>query len=452
MKVKLKKGYDMPLAEAPVDMTIHEIRPRVCRIYPDDYPGFAAKPMVKEGDRVDCGDALLYNRDSEDVKICSPLAGKVTAVSRGERRKLLYIEVRADEPVMPVATKRNAEAGVMEALCARGFLAQIRQRPYDIVPDPAVKPRDIFVTAVDSAPLATGLCMAPVCDAESAMAGLKALASLTEGKVYLSVKEDFELDGKDAGAITGSCGAANVEAVIFEGPHPVGNAGIQAANIRPVNKGETIWTLDIRSLCRIGKYIGAGIYDPRTVVAVAGSEVTAPCMMLTLDGAEVKPMLADDLKNDGRHQRIISGNVLTGVKIDIDGCLHFPWRQLTVIPEGDDVDEFLGWASLSPKKMSAGRTFPFSVFTRKFTPDARILGGRRAMILSGVYDRMIPMDIYPEYLLRAIIGKDIDQMEKLGIYEVAPEDFALAEYADPSKMPLQQIVREGLDYLRKENS
>lgn len=450
--MKLKKGYDMPLAQAPVDMTLHDSRPRFCRVFPDDYPGFPAKPAVKEGDRVECGDPLLYSRDCGQMKICSPLSGKVTAISRGERRKLLYIEVAADGPVIPSAMHLKTEPTVMEALCARGFLAQIRQRPYDIVPDPAVRPRDIFVTAIDSSPLAAGLCMAPGCDAVSAVAGLEALASLTDGKIYLSVKEDFELDGKNAAMIAGACGSENIEAVVFEGPHPVGNPGIQAANIRPVNKGEVIWTLDIRTLCRIGKYIGADLYDPRTVVAVTGSEVEAPRMALTLEGADVRSLLAGYLKDDGRHQRIISGNVLTGVKIGIDGCLHFPWRQLTVIPEGDDVDEFLGWASLSPKKMSAGRTFPLSVLTRKFTPDARVLGGRRAMILSGVYDRMVPMDIYPEYLIRAIIGKDIDQMEKLGIYEVAPEDFALAEYADPSKMPLQQIVRDGLDYLRKENS
>jgi len=183
---------------------------------------------------------------------------------------------------------------------------------------------------------------------------------------------------------------------------------------------------------------------------VTGPEVAAPTLVRTICGASVDSIAGKLIPTDGRHLRVISGNVFTGTVVDADGYLRYPYRQITVIPEGDDVDEFMGWASLSPSKMSQSRSFPGHFLGRLFRPDARINGGRRAMIMSGEYDKMIPMDILPEYLVKAILSKNIEDMEKLGIYEVAPEDFAAAEYADTSKLPLQQIVRDGLDYLRKE--
>lgn len=175
-------------------------------------------------------------------------------------------------------------------------------------------------------------------------------------------------------------------------------------------------------------------------------------MVVTTAGALIEPLLGGMLADDGRNKRIISGNVLTGIAVGMgpDAFLRAPYNQITVIAEGDDVDEFMGWASMSPSKMSVGRSFPLSGLRKLFRPDARLNGGRRSMIMSGEYDRMMPMDILPEYLVKAIMARDIEKMEQLGIYEVAPEDFALAEYADTSKLPLQKIVREGLDYLRKE--
>ncbi len=204
------------------------------------------------------------------------------------------------------------------------------------------------------------------------------------------------------------------------------------------------------TLSGIGQLILEGRRGFDTLVGLCGSEVKRPHAIATVDGADIAQLVGGQLKDSGAHLRIISGNVLTGVKVDVDDYLRFPYRQITVIPEGDDVDEFMGWASLSPAKMSVSRSFPFSRFTRLFRPDARVLGGHRAMIMSETADKVMPMDIMPEYLLKAIISRDIDRMEALGIYEVAPEDFALAEYVDPSKTEMQKLVREGLDYLRKE--
>ena len=236
----------------------------------------------------------------------------------------------------------------------------------------------------------------------------------------------------------------------IEGPHPAGNIGTAIANVAPVNKGEVVWTLSAISAARIGTMTMSGEIAPTTLIAVTGSEVEHPEYVRTLVGAPLKSFLKGNIKEDGRHKRYISGNLLTGINVGPDGYVRWPYYQVTVIPEGDDVDEFMGWASLSPSKMSVSRSFPGHFLHRLFKPDARLQGGRRAMIMSGEYDSVMPMDILPEYLIKAILSKDIDQMEKLGIYEVVPEDFALAEYVDTSKLELQKIVAEGLEYLRKE--
>ena len=235
-------------------------------------------------------------------------------------------------------------------------------------------------------------------------------------------------------------------------PHPAGNVGVQIAGIRPINKGETVWTLSWDVLLRLGYLLEKSEIDSSVSVAITGPEVTRPEVVVTTAGALIEPLLGGMLADDGRNKRIISGNVLTGIAVGMgpDAFLRAPYNQITVIAEGDDVDEFMGWASMSPSKMSVGRSFPLSGLRKLFRPDARLNGGRRSMIMSGEYDRMMPMDILPEYLVKAIMARDIEKMEQLGIYEVAPEDFALAEYADTSKLPLQKIVREGLDYLRKE--
>lgn len=460
MKIKIKKGYDIPLAGKVVDQVPVSIPAGRVGIYTEDYPGIVPKPAVHEGDFVETLAPVIFHKDDSRIKICSPVSGRVVKVCRGERRKLIYIEIEkseisgtADCELHKTSDKDSIRRmPVIDMLCATGIMAMIRQRPYDIVPNPAEEPRDIFITAIDSAPLADGLCAPAVVWKEAVVAGLKALTEATKGKVYISMLENQRLQDQSLKSIIEESRIDRVEVVEFVGKHPVGNAGIQASHIAPVNKGDIIWTLDIRALNRIGECRLQGSYTTSTIVAVCGPEVESPRLVLTDIGAQIKPIVEKFIKSDDNNKRFISGNVLTGVKESMEGFLHFPWRQVTVIREGNDVDEFLGWASLSPSKLSAGRTFPFSWLKKEYSPDARLLGGRRAMILSGQYDKVIPMDILPEYLLKAIIGKDIESMEKLGIYEVAPEDFALAEFVDASKIPLQKIVREGLDYLRKENA
>lgn len=443
MKIKLSKGLNLPIAGAVEALEPREVRVGKVAVIPDDYPGFVAKVDVAPGDVVAAGDPLMHDKNHPQTRLVAPVAGRVSAVERGERRRLLKVEIEAEgDAARTFDCACNDATAAMNLLAESGLLALMRQRPYDIVPSPDVAPRDIFVTAIYSSPLELPL-RARIAEADKPAldAAVAFLAGITKGKVYISRNSEWTF-GDVAGA----------EMVDVEGPHPAGNPGVQAANIKPVDKGDVVWTMGVETLLRIGRLLRAGRIDGNATVAVCGPAVCHPYVARTVMGADVAPLLkAAGPADDGRHHRVISGNVLVGEKIDPSaGYLHYPYRQLTVIDEGDDVDEFMGWASVSPSKMSTKRSFPGHFLHRLFRPDARLLGGRRAMILSGEYDRMMPMDVMPEYLLKAIMSHDIDNMERLGIYEVAPEDFALAEYADTSKLPLQRIVREGLDYFRKE--
>lgn len=443
--VSLKKGLNLNLeggmgSETPVATPL----PARVAVIPDDFPGFIPKLDVAEGDRVEAGSPLLRDKADARIKLVAPAAGTVEAVVRGARRKIERVVVAVDKSQPAAAVKCgpfvDADADkVRDALMASGLWAMMRRRPYDIVPLPADEPRSIMVTAMDTAPLAPSL--EKLVDGRKAdiEAGVKVLGRLVKGYIYIGV-----------GNGSGFPDIEGAEVVEFPHLHPAGNAGVQIANIEPVNKGEVVWTLDVVTLARIGHLALTGQPDWSASVAVTGSEVKEPRMEKTLVGAELSVILEGELKTDGHHQRIISGNVLTGTPEGLDGFLRYPYRQVTVIPEGDDADEFMGWASMSPSKMSVSPSFIGRFLGRKFAPDARLNGGRRAMIMSGEYDKVFPMDILPEYLIKAILAKDIDRMEALGIYEVAPEDFALAEYVDPSKLELQKIVREGLDYLRSE--
>lgn len=438
MKLKLSKGLNLNLAGKVTDDKVTAAVGGLYAVVPDDFPGFTPKLEVKEGDQVMVGSPLLHDKNDERIKLVSPVSGTVSAVVRGERRKIERVVVKADAGKTDLAVAYPTSMPLRELLAASGMLCRMRRRPYDIIPRTDEKPRDIFITGLDTAPLSVGFILPG--DARDKLGkAVKALQTLTDGKVYVSVAADSKTKDIE--------GAVTVE---VQGPHPAGNVGVQIANIAPVNKGEVVWTLDICTLYKIGELLTDGKVDTRTVAAITGSEVEKPCLLSCREGIEISALVNKNLKSTPAHKRIISGNVFTGTKVAADGFLRFPYRQVTVIPEGDDVDEFMGWASLSPAKMSVSPTFPGHFSGKDFAPDARLLGGRRAIIMSGEYDRVLPMDIMLEYLLKAIIGGDIEAMEDLGIYEIAPEDVALAEYVDTSKLPVQQIIRQGLDSLRKE--
>ncbi len=443
--VNIKKGLDIRIrGAAPAGVPV-DVVPATCAIVPDDFPGITPKVDVKEGDEVAVGTVLFHDKTYPDIRVVAPMAGKVAEVVRGERRKLERIVIAPEkDPALSLdfeVTNINDAIRARRLLLDSGLWAWMRQRPYNVVPSPGVEPRDIFITGFDSAPLAPDFEILLAGKEKELAAAVKLLQNLTSGSVYIGVR-----DGSSLAALDG------VETVVFNGPHPAGNVGIQIGNVKPVNKGDTVWTLDALTLMRMGSLVTTGKLDMSTTVALTGCEVTEPRYIRTRVGADMESVLKGAVKDDAIHHRNISGNVLTGIPVTVKDYLRFPYYQVTVIAEGDDVAEFLGWASLAPHKMSVNRSFPGHFSKKRFCPDARILGGRRAMIMSGVYDKVFPLDVLPEFLVKAIIARDIDRMEQLGIYEVAPEDFALCEYVDPSKLELQKIVQEGIDYIRKELS
>ena len=438
--VRLKKGLDIHLVGAIGDDTIVATsQPQSVAIVPDDFHGVIPRMEKKEGERVACGEPLYHDKNYEAIKVVAPVSGTVKEVRRGERRHIDAIIIAPDGGNETVT--HDLKRSPMQVLLDSGLWAMLRQRPYDVVPVPDVAPRDVFVTAFDSAPLAPDLDLVLGDKRKYVARGAEVLGQIAQGKVYIGVREGQQIDAPGATVTT------------FVGPHPAGNAGVQAANTAPVNKGETVWTLDIVTLARIGELFTTGKVSHDTVVAVDGEMVQQPRYVSTVMGADLETVLKNELTNIAQ-SRIISGNVLTGVKVEADQWLRAPYRHITIIPEINKPDEFMGWASLKPSRFSIYRTFTtwLGGLNKPVSFDSRIKGGERAIVRTGEYDAMLPMDIYAEFLIKAIISGDIDKMEQLGVYEIAPEDFALAEFADTSKLELQRIVREGLDKLRAEMS
>ena len=322
-----------------------------------------------------------------------------------------------------------------------GLWPMIIQRPYGIIADPSDTPKAVFVSTFDSAPLAPDYNFVLAGEKRNLETGIEAMRKLTSGKVHLGVR---------AGAEGEMAFLKGAEIHTFAGKHPVGNVGVQINHLDPVSKGETVWTIDPQAVIFIGRLFNTGHVDFTRTVAVTGSEVLKPAYCKLQVGALLTNVFAGNVTKD-KDLRYISGNVLTGKQVSPNGFLGAFHSQLTVIPEGDDIHEMLGWIMPRFNQFSANHSyFSWLMGKKEYTLDARIKGGERHMIMSGEYDRVFPMDILPEYLIKAIIAGDIDRMEGLGIYEVAPEDFALCEFVCSSKMELQRIVRAGLDMLRSE--
>lgn len=446
--IRIRKGLDIRLAgEASHELTTARLANRVA-IDPRYFVGVTPKVVVKEGEVVKCGTPLFVNKQHPEVAFPSPVSGKVAAVVRGERRKVLRIEVDTDaemsyEDFGKTDLASSTGDDVRCLLLKSGLFGYINQLPYAVSALPNEKPKAIFVSTLQDKPLAADFEVMLKGNEDAFQMGLAALSKMAE--THLSIGQR-----QTASALRGG---KDVAVHIVEGPCPAGNVGVQINHIAPVNKGETVWTVDGMTVIYIGRLINTGRVDLRIRVALAGSEVENPCYVDTIVGQPIRSLLEKKLKDD-KGLRIINGNPLTGVAVTMDDYLGAHTTEVCVIPEGADKDELLGWALPRTREFSASRSY-FSWLAgrgKKYALDARIKGGERHMIMSGEYDRVFPMDIFAEYLIKAIIAEDIDKMEQLGIYEVSPEDFALCEFVDSSKLPLQQIVRNGLDMLRKENA
>ena len=458
VKFKLKKGLDLRLKGKAEETVKDIIAPKnadgsvpqavegcVYAVFPADFYGFKPRLVVKEGCEVKVGDTLFINKEAEEVKVVSPVSGTVKSIVRGERRKLLRVEIVADgkqqgKEYSRLDIDKATAQQVKDLLLESGLFAFIRQRPFDIVANPQDTPKGIFISLFSKMPLAQNFAFAVKGREHYLQSGITALSKIAPVSVGITP----EMVSTPLGHLK------NAEAYVFDGPNPSGNAGIQINHISPINKGETAWTLGAEEVIFIGKLIEEGKLDLTRVIAVAGSEMKAPAYMRVLTGSPLRLILDGNLRQS-QHIRIINGNPLTGVPTNIDGNFGAKATEVTVIPEGDDKDELLGWAMPRLNDYSTSRSyFSWLQGHKEYDLDARIKGGERHIIMSGEYDKYLPMDIYANYLIKAILTADLDRMEALGIYEVAPEDFAVAEFADSSKLELQRIVREGLDMLRKE--
>ena len=442
--IKIKKGLDINLKGKASEVLLNGGKSETYAIVPDFYSGVLPKVVAKVGDKVKAGSVLMIDKNRPEIKFVSPVSGEVTAVNRGAKRKVLSIVVTPDAQIeyeefgkKNVASLKGDE--VKEAMLNAGMWPFVMQRPYDIVATPGETPRDIFVSAFYSAPLAPDFNYLVKGQEADFQTGLDALAKLTTGKVYVGIRK-----GSAVQQVKG------VELVEIEGPHPAANASVLINHTKPINKGETVWTVDPANVIIIGRLFNKGIADFSRKVVITGSETKEQGYVQAISGCTIKSLVGGRVATDA-HVRIISGNVLTGTKVSMEDYLGAYDNQITVIPEGDETHEFLGFAMPRTDQYSISHSyFSWLMGKKEYVLDARIKGGKRAMIMSNEYDKVFPLDIYPEYLLKAIIAFDIDKMENLGIYEVAPEDFALCEFVDTSKIELQKIVRDGLTLLYKE--
>ena len=445
--IKLRKGLDINLKGKANFETIRRIDSSEIALVPDSFGGVTPKVIVREGDCVKAGDALFVDKKYPEMKFASPISGTVKAVVRGDRRKVLYVKVKADETQQFVdfgikdIEKLDGKA-IKEALLASGLFSFIQQLPYAVTTTPDTMPKAIFVSAFRDMPLASDFEVELKGNEKDFQTGLTALSKIQKTYLGLSVHQTASV----------LVNAKDVEINVFDGKCPAGNVGVQVNHIDPINKGEVVWTIDPAAVIFFGRLFNIGKVDLRRVIAVAGSEVKNPSYAEILIGTPLSKVLDEQLKST-EHVRIINGNPLTGRKTTLEDFVGAHTSEVTVIPEGDDVNEFLGWILPRTNLFSVSKSyFSWLMGKKTYNLDARIKGGERHMIMSGEYDKVLPMDIYGEYLIKAIIAEDIDKMEQLGIYEVSPEDFAVAEFVDSSKLELQKIVRNGLDMLRKENA
>ena len=445
--IRLRKGLNINLKGRASEQVSKAVVSGEYALVPDGFVGVTPKVVVHEGDYVKAGDALFVNKHYPDVKFSSPVSGQVVAVERGERRKVLCVKVKAEDEQhyqgFDTLDVKAAECSqVIDLLLKAGLFGYINQLPYAVSTNPTVMPKAIFVSALRDMPLAADFEVELKGNEEAFQTGLTALSRIA--KTYLGIGAK-----QQAAALVN---AKNVEVNVFDGPCPAGNVGVQVNHINPVNKGEVVWTVNPSAVIFFGRLFMTGKVDLTRTIAVAGSMVKEPSYVSTLVGTPLSVILDSKLTTN-EHVRIINGNPLTGVKSSLNDFLSPCASEVTVIPEGDNVNEILGWIMPRFGQFSTSKSyFSWLCKGKEYDLDARIKGGERHMIMSGEYDKVLPMDIYAEYLIKAIITGDIDRQEQLGIYEVSPEDFAVAEFVDSSKLELQRIVRDGLNVLCKENA
>ena len=473
--ITIRKGLDIPIDGAAEQRVTDARNITTYAVKPTDFVGLTPRLLVEEGQIVATGDALFCDKRDERIRFTSPVGGKVKAVVRGEKRKLLEVVVEADyksagsigsdcksattqTTQVPLETAEDIKSAMLQC----GLWPMLRQRPFGTIAKPDDMPKAIFVSAFDSAPLAPDYDFALQGREEWFKKGLQALAKLTDGKVHVCFKPEQRL-------------AERLSTHYIKGPHPAGNIGTQIAHIDPINKGEVVWTMNAQDVAVLGELVATGFYRPEKVVAVAGPQTKNPHYYCVFSGVCVESIVKAQIPNpdfpkmetetDTLSHRVISGNVLSGKQIASNGFISAFDNMITLLPEGDQ-SEFMGWLMPGLRKFSLSKTFlsgfmpkstfkPFGIqpprFERFWKYDTNLHGEERPFVVTGEFEKVFPFDIYPLQLIKACLVGDIDLMENLGIYEVEPEDFALCEFIDTSKTGIQTIIRNGLEMVRKEN-
>ncbi|NMB37678.1 MAG: Na(+)-translocating NADH-quinone reductase subunit A [Bacteroidales bacterium] len=449
-QIRLKKGLDLPVKGAALRKISMTVVPDVVALKPTDFRSLTPRMLVKEGDVVKTGTPLFADKKNPEILFTSPVSGTVDAIVRGEKRKLLEVRIKSDNKGaavkfdVPTGPSLDRES-VVKVLLESGLWPCIKQRPYGIIADPSVTPKAIFISAMATAPLAADLEYVLQSEIDALQAGVKVLGKLTKGGVHISLDAHNYTSGS----------FHKLEGVIchfFSGPHPAGNVGVQINHISPISKGETVWTVDLFLVAAIGKLFLNGVYDTSRVIAVAGPAVVNPSYVKCCAGVAME-QISDLFNFANGNIRIVSGDLLSGKAVGRDGFLGFYDNLVTALPEGD-YHELFGWAKpFRLKKFSFSRSYYSWLMPRKkYNMDTNTNGGERAFVLSDVYGKVLPMDIYPVYLFKAILARDIEKMENLGIYEIIEEDVALCEFVCPSKIEIQSIVSQGIELMIKEMS
>ena len=441
--VKISRGVDINLV-GKAEEKLGAIDSTTVALKPTDFHGVIPKLEVKEGDEVKAGTPLFHDKANENTKFVSPVSGEVAEVVRGAKRRILEVRLLADKETkfenFDVSGVNSADkAGIIEILQRGGQWPLIKKRPFDVMADANEDPKAIFISAYDSSPLAPNYNFILKDRATDLQTGIDALAKLTKGAVNIVTRGD-------KGVFSG---LNNCTIHSIAGPHPAGNVGVQIHHIEPLNKGEIVWTINVQDLAAIGSFLNTGKIQNSRVLAMTGAEVKAPQYYSVVLGSSVESLSKGNINDNAR---FISGNVLTGDKIEAAGYLGYYHHQVTAIRE-DHEAEFFGWVAPGFDKFSLSKTFfSWAMPNKKYNLGTGIHGEERAFVMTGQYEKVFPFDIYPVQLLKSIIINDIEQMENLGIYEVAPEDFALCEFGCTSKINSQEIVRNGLDLIIKELS
>jgi Na+-transporting NADH:ubiquinone oxidoreductase subunit A len=440
--IKLCKGLDIKLAGKAEARVEDAPMAKSYAVSPLDYENVTPKLLVKVGDKVEAGSALFFDKNNPRILFTSPVSGTVAAINRGEKRKLLNIAVEPDQTqvykALKVVDAKASRSEIVEMLLESGLWTRIVERPFGVIANPDAQPKAIFVSAFDSAPLAPDYNFVLKTEKAALEAGLALLSRLTDGKVHLSARKG------DEGYMAEVKG---VEYHTFSGKHPVGNVGVQIHHIDRIAKGDIVWTVNVQDVVLMGRLAMGGKLDMTKVIAVAGSEAQKPCYKRIIAGAAVESIVGKVSEN----VRVISGDVLTGVATAKDGYISANANMLSLIPEGN-VYELLGWAMPRFHRFSVSRAyFSWLCPKKEYKLDTNLNGGERPFVVTGLYEKYLPMDVYVAYLLKACLVKDLDKMENLGIYEVLPEDLALCEFVDPSKIEMQQILRDGINLMIKES-